>query len=161
MIRDAVSTDAGAIASIYNHYIHNTVATFEEDELSTAQMAARMQSVQGAGYPWLVAERDGVIVGYAYASRWRERVAYRYSAESTVYLAPDTTGAGLGTLLYTELFERLKSMGAHAVMGGITLPNPASVALHEKLGMRKVAEFSEVGYKQGQWLDVGYWQRIF
>lgn len=157
MIRPATPADCEALAEIYNHYIRHSAATFEEQALDSAEMSARLQRVCELGYPWVVAEQNGVIVGYAYASRWRERSAYRFSVESTVYLAPGASGNGWGTRLYSVLFEELRKLGVHAVIGGITLPNPASVALHEKMGMQKVAEFPEVGFKQGQWLDVGYW----
>ncbi|MFV8816652.1 arsinothricin resistance N-acetyltransferase ArsN1 family B [Haliea sp. E17] len=158
MIRAVADTDASAIADIYNHYIRTSVATFEEAEIAAEEMSARIRKVVDAGYPWLVAEEDGALLGYAYASRWRERAAYRFSVESSIYLAPKAQGRGWGIRLYSSLFEQLRALGVHAVIGGITLPNPASIALHEKMGMRKVAEFPEVGYKQGRWLDVGYWQ---
>jgi len=161
MIRDATLTDAVALNEIYNHYIAHTAATFEETLLDSEEFALRMSSVAEQGLPWLVAEEDGELLGYAYANRWRERSAYRFSVESTVYLAPDALGGGWGTRLYVALFGRLEAQGLHAVIGGITLPNAASVALHEKMGMEKVAHFPEVGFKQGQWLDVGYWQRNF
>jgi phosphinothricin acetyltransferase len=105
-----------------------------------------------------VAEIQNEVAGYAYASQWRSRSAYRYTAESTVYLDPVHTGKGIGNALYKDLIERLKAMGIHVVMGVITLPNPPSIALHEKLGFKKAAHFVEVGYKFGRWLDVGYWQ---
>ncbi len=160
-LRTVREADTAAIAAIYNHYIAHSVATFEEVELSADAMRGRIDKVLAAGYPWLVAEDGGAVLGYAYASRWKERVAYRYSTEASVYLAPDCAGGGWGTRLYTELFRQLRELGVHAVIGGITLPNPASVALHEKMGMRKVAEFPEVGFKRGRWLDVGYWQLNF
>lgn len=161
MIRGARPADSEQLAAIYNHYIRHSLATFEEEPLRPEQMRQRLQRVSEQGYPWLVAEEAGAICGYAYATRWRERSAYRFSVESTVYLAPAAAGRGWGTQLYSALFDRLQQQGVHAVIGGITLPNPASVALHEKMGMRKVAVFPEVGFKQGQWLDVGYWQRNF
>ncbi len=124
-------------------------------------MSARVEEVCTARLPWLVAQsRDGVI-GFAYASAWKGRCAYRYSVESTVYLEPGAAGRGLGTALYSALLERLRELGCHAVIGGIALPNEPSVALHEKLGMRKVAHFAQVGFKFGRWVDVGYWQRVF
>ena len=156
MIRPATPEDCAALVEIYNHYIRDTAATFEEQELAPADMAARMVAVAKLGYPWLVAEGESGVLGYAYANRFKERSAYRYSVESTVYLAPEVTGGGWGTRLYTELFEQLRAQGVHAVIGGITLPNDASVALHEKMGMHKVAEFPEVGFKQDRWLDVAY-----
>ena len=161
MIRDAVDRDADALARIYNHYIEHSPATFEEILLDAEAFRGRMAAVSEQGLPWLVAEEGVELIGYAYASRWRERSAYRFSVESTVYLAPYCSGGGWGTRLYTELFDRLEALGLHAVIGGITLPNPSSVALHEKMGMEKVAHFPEVGFKQGQWLDVGYWQLCF
>jgi L-amino acid N-acyltransferase YncA len=160
MIRPAVESDADAIARIYNHYVLNTTVTFEEDPVSPAGMAARIAEVEGASLPWLVLEQDGQVLGYAYASKWKGRCAYRYSVETTVYLAPDQGGRGYGTRLYEELFARLRERGLHAAIGGIALPNPASVALHERMGMSKVAHFKEVGFKFGRWIDVGYWEKL-
>ncbi len=159
MIRHATSGDAPAIASIYNYYIANTVVTFEEQPMSDAAMAGRICDVQESGLPWLVAEeRAGEVLGYAYASRWNGRCAYRYAVEVTVYLSPDATSRGLGSQLYEALFDELRQRSMHVAIGGIALPNEASVALHEKFGMEKVAHFKEVGYKSDRWLDVGYWQ---
>lgn len=160
VIRDATSDDATALVAIYNHFVDHTIVTFEEAPVSATEFARRMQAVIDTRLPYLVAERGGVMVGYACATRWKERSGYRYSVESTVYLAPDQAGHGLGSALYHALFARLETWGAHAVMGGIALPNEASVALHEKLGMRKVAHFEAVGFKFGRWIDVGYWQRL-
>jgi L-amino acid N-acyltransferase YncA len=158
MIRTAMAGDAEAIARIYNHYVASTIITFEEQAVSAGEMAARMAEIAAAHLPWLVAEQDGRIVGYAYASKWKGRCAYRFSAECTVYLDPDRLGMGYGTKLYERLFAALRECGMHAVIGGVALPNPASVALHEKLGMKKVAHFGEVGFKFDRWIDVGYWQ---
>ncbi|MFA6312228.1 MAG: arsinothricin resistance N-acetyltransferase ArsN1 family B [Sterolibacterium sp.] len=158
MIRPAIATDADSIARIYNHYILNTIITFEEQAVSAQEMAERIAEVTSASLPWLVAEDDGRIVGYAYASKWKGRCAYRFSVESTVYLDPDCVGKGYGTRLYESLFASLRECGMHVVIGGIALPNPASIALHEKLGMKKVAHFGEVGFKFDKWIDVGYWQ---
>jgi len=160
-IRGATAADASGVAAIYNHYIEQTVVTFEETPVGAAEIAGRIESVRSLSLPWLVAEEAGRIVGYAYATKWKDRSAYRFSAESTVYLAHTDTGRGLGSSLYAQLFPMLAARGVHAVMGGITLPNEASVALHEKFGMRKVAHFEAVGFKFDQWLDVGYWQRTF
>lgn len=161
MIRNAQLTDADAIADIYNHYIRESVATFEEDPISKSEMWSRIEKVHKFGLPWLISEDKGGITGYAYATRWNERSAYKFSTEVSVYLHPDHTGTGLGTALYTKLFEILESMNFHVIIGGITLPNPASEKLHEKFGLRKVAHFEEVGFKFGQWLDVGYWQKTY
>jgi L-amino acid N-acyltransferase YncA len=158
VIRPALDSDAGTIAAIYNHYVRETIVTFEAAPVSAMDMTARLAETRASALPWLVAEIDGRVVGYAYASRWKGRCAYRHSAESTVYLDPAHVGLGHGRRLYARLFEQLWRAGMHVVIGGIALPNEASVALHERMGMRKVAHFSEVGYKFGQWIDVGYWQ---
>ncbi|TFW16335.1 arsinothricin resistance N-acetyltransferase ArsN1 family B [Duganella callida] len=158
-IREAGAGDAGAIVAIYNHYILTTTITFEESAVTAAEMAQRIADVQAGGLPWLVLERDGAVLGYAYATKWRVRHAYRFSVESSVYLAPDAAGKGRGTALYAALLERLAAGGYHLVIGGIALPNAASVALHEKMGFEKVAEFREVGYKFERWLNVGYWEK--
>ncbi|WP_337879538.1 arsinothricin resistance N-acetyltransferase ArsN1 family B [Rheinheimera sp.] len=159
-LRNAAARDAAAIAAIYNHYVLNTSVTFEEEQVNEAQMTERIAEVQQAGFPWLVLLEQGEVLGYAYASPWRLRSAYRFSAESTVYLKADLSGRGYGSQLYMALLARLKELGFRTVMGGITLPNRQSVQLHEKCGFAKVAHFSQVGYKFGQWLDVGYWQKL-
>jgi L-amino acid N-acyltransferase YncA len=160
VIRTATTGDAEAIARIYNHYVASTIITFEEQAVSAEEMATRIAEIAAASLPWLVAEQDGRIVGYAYASKWKGRCAYRFSAESTVYLHPDFVGMGYGTRLYERLFAALRELGMHAVIGGVALPNAASIALHEKVGMKKVAHFSEVGFKFDRWIDVGYWQAM-
>ena len=157
-LRDARATDAAARAAIYNHYIEHTTGSFEEVTLSAPDLAARLAATAEAGLPWLVADAPGGMLGYAYAGPWNGRCAYRATVEVSIYLVPDATGAGIGTALYSALFDRLRAGGYHAVIGGIALPNPASVALHEKFDMARVALFPEVGFKFGQWLDVGYWQ---
>lgn len=158
MIRKVLQHDAKNIADIYNYYIKHTVVTFEESLVSTLDMEERIKRVTQSGFPWLVAEDEGRIVGYAYAGAWNPRAAYRFSAETTVYLANDCREKGWGSQLYEALFAELRTVKAHIAIGGITLPNDASAALHEKFGMQKVAHFKEVGYKFGKWLDVGYWQ---
>lgn len=157
-LRDAIPDDAAAIARIYNHYVASTIITFEEEAVSETNMHGRIADILQDGLPWIVAVVDGELVGYAYASRWRVRPAYRFSVESTVYLDPDSTSRGLGSTLYAALIDRLKQAGRHLVIGGIALPNDASVALHEKMGFNKVGHFSEVGRKFDRWLDVGYWE---
>ncbi|HEX5345450.1 MAG TPA: arsinothricin resistance N-acetyltransferase ArsN1 family B [Duganella sp.] len=158
-IRSAHADDAKAIAAIYNPYILTTTISFEEEAVTDAAMAQRIADVQAGGLPWLVAERDGKVLGYAYATKWRVRHAYRFSVESSVYLAPEAARQGVGSALYTALLQQLAERGVHLVIGGVALPNDASVALHEKMGYEKVAHFREVGFKFGRWLDVGYWQR--
>jgi phosphinothricin acetyltransferase len=158
MIRAATPADAGAITAIYNHYVANTTVTFEEKPISSEEMARRIDDVQAVSLPWLVAQRESQVVGFAYAAPWKVRSAYRFSVEITIYLATTNTRCGLGSMLYRGLFSILRARGVHAVIGGIALPNPASVALHEKFGLEKVAHFHQVGYKFDQWVDVGYWQ---
>jgi L-amino acid N-acyltransferase YncA len=159
-IRAAAESDATAIASIYNYYVANTVVTFEEEPVAAAEMAARILEVQRQGLPWLVAERAREVIGYAYATRWKTRSAYRHSVETTIYLEHGREGQGTGKSLYVALLAILKDLGIHAVMGGAAMPNAASVALHEKLGFERVADFRQVGFKQGRWVDVAYWQLV-
>lgn len=160
-MRAASAADADQIARIYNYYIENTVITFEETAVTAAEMSARMAEVQTAALPWLVAEADGSVVGYSYATRWKARSAYRHSVETTIYLKNGSNGRGIGKTLYSALLEILRQQGVHAVMGGAALPNAASVALHESLGFERVATFRQVGFKHDQWVDVAYWQLIF
>ncbi len=158
LIRDASPQDAAAIAAIYNPYIRDSAISFEEVEVSSDTMQQRLVEVQTANLPWLVACSEGFVVGYAYATKWRVRHAYRYSVETSVYVDGAKPGLGIGTVLYTALLERLRACGCHLAIGGIALPNAASIALHEKMGYRKAAHFEEVGFKFGRWHDVGYWQ---
>lgn len=158
ILQDVTLDDAPAIAALYNHYIEATTVTFEETPVTADTIAQRIQSVKNKGFMWLVVRRGNEVLGFAYATNWRDRIAYRYSVEVSVYVKPCAQGKGIGIALYTELFSQLKAMNIQVVIGGITLPNPASVALHEKLGMHKVAHFEKVGFKFNQWLDVGYWQ---
>lgn len=159
MIRAVQQQDAKAITAIYNYYIANTVITFEDELIGSDEINSRILTVQKAKLPWLVAQDEsGLVIGYAYASKWRDRFSYRFSVEVTVYLSPEHAGKGLGSQLYQALFNELKAKNIHSVIGGITLPNAASVAMHEKFSMHKVAHFKDVGYKFDRWLDVGYWQ---
>jgi phosphinothricin acetyltransferase len=157
-IRPATALDAAPICAIYNHYVTTTTVSFEEEPVGESEMAQRIADVGAAGLPWLVLEVDGTLAGYAYATKWRVRPAYRYSVESTVYLDKDCTGRGLGRALYGRLLDELRKRELRLVIGGIAQPNAGSVGLHEALGFRKVAHFSEVGMKFGRWVDVGYWE---
>jgi L-amino acid N-acyltransferase YncA len=157
MIRAVELRDAESICAIYNPYVTDTIITFEEAPVLPETMAERIREIT-TDLPWLVDCDDGFVRGFAYASTWRTRSAYRRSVETTVYLHRDAMRRGIGTRLYTELLGLLRGDGLHAAMGGIALPNDASVALHERLGFQKVAHFREVGLKFGTWIDVGYWQ---
>ena len=158
MIRPVQLSDGDQIAEIYDYYVTDTIITFEEDRVSDADFIIRIQKALDAGMPWLVAEVEGQIVGYAYAGQWRGRVAYRYTVESAVYVARDKTGEGIGSSLYRALLDELEKLEMHCVLGGIALPNPASVQLHQRLGFEKVAHHREVGRKFDRWIDVGFWQ---
>ena len=157
-IRSASAGDAGHIARIYNYYVQNSVITFEEEPVAPQAMAARMAEVQGASLPWLVAEVGNLVVGYACASQWMGRSAYRHSVETTIYIEHGREGRGIGARLYSELLASLRASGKHVAIGGAAMPNDASVALHEKLGFERVATFRQVGFKFGRWVDVAYWQ---
>ena len=159
MIRPVALTDAEQICAIYNYYVEKTVVTFEEKPVSPSEMSQRIDQVTSS-FPWLVSEVDSAVCGYAYATRYRTRAAYKFTVESSLYLAPDRTGQSLGTELLSALLDELRERKLHCVIAGISLPNPASVALSEKFGFRKVAELKEVGWKQGRWVDVGYWELI-
>ncbi|MEM6525201.1 MAG: arsinothricin resistance N-acetyltransferase ArsN1 family B [Bacteroidota bacterium] len=159
MIRSATLKDAIPITEIYNYYILNSVATFEEIEVTAADMGRRIQEVTSK-LPWIVYEEDSSILGYAYATKWKSRSAYKNTVESTVYIKPGAHKKGIGMRLYQELMDKLKALKLHTVLAGITLPNEASVALHEKLGFIKVGQLKEVGFKFEKWVDVGYWELI-
>lgn len=159
-IRPAAVGDAAAIAGIYNHYIVNTTITFEEEPLAEEQMARRMEQVMQS-YPWLVWEEGGEVKGYAYGHAYHERSAFRHTVECAIYLHHGATGGGMGTALYRRLLDELAARGHHVAIGAIALPNEPSVRLHEGLGFVKAGQLREVGFKFGQWIDVGYWQRFF
>lgn len=157
MIRAATSSDAAAIATIYNHYIATSTISFEERPVDADEMARRIADVT-ARLPWLVYEHDGAVQGYAYATPWRVRSAYRHSVETSVYVSRDHPRRGIGSRLYAALLDDLRARDLQVAIGGIAQPNEASVALHEAMGFRKVAHFSRVGFKFERWIDVGYWE---
>lgn len=156
-IRPCEPRDYPAICAIHNFYIEHTVINFEEAPLELEDIEERVLACTRS-YPWLVCAEENDLVGYAYANRWQLRCAYRSCVETTIYLAPGAGGNGYGKALYTSLLDRLRQLGLHTAVAGIALPNPASIALHERCGYSKVAHFAEVGWKQGRWVDVGYWQ---
>lgn len=159
MIRSVYTEDTEAICSIYNHYVINTILTFEEKPVSKEEMTDRIAKVT-VSLPWIVLEENEEINGYAYANNWKIRSAYRFSVESSIYLRPEFLGKGAGRILYEALISKLHNLSLHTVIGGIALPNESSVALHERLGFLKVAHFTEVGWKFNQWIDVGYWELL-
>jgi L-amino acid N-acyltransferase YncA len=158
MIREAMISDAKMIAEIYNYYILNTIITFELDSITPQDIMNRMEKYKAVG-PYLVYEENGEVIGYTYVSKFRDREAYENSVESTIYLKNGFGGKGMGFKLYSELLSQV-SQQYHAIIGGIALPNDASVKLHEKCGFKKVGHFLEVGRKFGKWIDVGFWQRV-
>jgi len=158
-IRSARLEDAARICKIYNYYVQNTSISFEEEPVGDDEMARRIEAIT-LHYPWIVYESEGSILGYAYANRWKDRSAYRFVAETTIYVSADHLGQGIGTALLGELLRRLGELKLHALMAVIALPNEKSVAIHEKFGFKKAAHFSEVGYKHGRWIDVGYWEKM-
>jgi L-amino acid N-acyltransferase YncA len=159
MIRAATPADAAAICNIYNHFVATTTISFEEHPVAPQEMARRIEDVS-ATLPWYVFEQDGAVLGYAYATPWRARSAYRFSVESSVYVSPGHARRGIASRLYRSLLADLAGRGVHAVIGGIAQPNAASVALHEAFQFEKVAHFRQVGRKFDQWIDVAYWERI-
>ncbi|NNE97502.1 MAG: N-acetyltransferase [Pyrinomonadaceae bacterium] len=158
-IRDVKLEDSSQIAEIYNHYILNTHHTFETKPVEAAEMEERIKEVI-SDFPFLVAEEDGKIVGYAYAINFKLRQAYENTSEVSIYVDSDSKQKGIGTLLYDGLFEELEDLYVHAIVAGIALPNDPSIKFHEKLGFEKVAHFREIGYKLGRWIDVGYWELL-
>jgi phosphinothricin acetyltransferase len=159
MIRSVLSSDAQALADIYNPYIRETTISFETEEVSSGEMASRIAKVTEA-YPWLVWEEEGRILGYAYGSVWRSRAAYRFATETAIYLDLEHRGRGVGTKLYQALIDELRRCGFHLVLGGLALPNEPSVRLHERLGFRKAGHMREAGWKFDQWVDVGFWELL-
>jgi phosphinothricin acetyltransferase len=149
--------DAAACAAIYAPHVEGSAVSFEEQAPSAEDLAARIEHY-GASHAWLVAEREGRVVGYAYATAYNERPAYRWSTSVSVYIAAECRSRGVGRALYEALFERLRERGFRMACAGITLPNEASVALHESLGFEQVGLNREIGWKHGAWRDVGWWQ---
>lgn len=160
-LRNTVPADAGAIAAIYAPHVLTGTVSFEVDPPDARAMRARMVASDGL-YPWIVAttgEEEGGVLGYAYATRFRDRPAYAHVVETSVYVAAAVQRQGTGRLLYQVLIDTLRTQGFTQAMSGIALPNDASIALHESVGFRRAGVFRSVGFKHGQWIDVGFWQR--
>jgi phosphinothricin acetyltransferase len=160
VIRTVKNSDIPFICDIYNYYIKNSTATFEEDPVDETEVDKKVKEVT-KNYPWIVFEENDIVTGYSYAYKWKNRAAYKNSAESAVYVHKDYFGKGMGNKLLEKLIEEVKSRNIHCLIGGIALPNEPSIALHEKFGFKKCAMFKEVGFKFGRWIDVGYWEKIF
>jgi L-amino acid N-acyltransferase YncA len=156
-IRVARPADADAIQAIYAPVVADTAISFEETPPSADEMRQRVVATL-ENYPYLVAVRDGRVLGYAYASQHRARAAYRWAVDVTVYIAEDARRSGIGQRLYAALLPTLARLGYASAYAGIALPNAGSVGLHERMGFRHIGTFPRVGYKLGKWHDVGYWQ---
>jgi len=157
-MREAGPADAAACAAIYAPYVRDTAISFELEPPGAEEMAARI-AASNAGHAWLVLERDGAVVGYAYGARLHVRPAYRFSCEVSVYVDSERRGAGAGRALYEALFERLVQRGMRSAVAGMTVPNEASERLHLGMGFRAVGTYRNIGYKLGRWHDVAYFQR--
>ena len=157
IIRLANESDAGQILDIYAPVVRETTISFEWEPPSVAEIRHRMRNVMEQ-LPWLVCDVDGLIAGYAYASPFKTRAGYRWSCELTVYVNSEFHRRGVGRALYAALLPCLAAQGYRVAVAVITVPNPASVGLHESIGMRRVGSYERIGYKFGQWLDDGVWQ---
>ena len=155
-IRVAHPADGLAIAEIYGPYVRDTAISFEADPPTGEEMAARIAATLPT-HPYLVAHREGAVVGYAYASKHRERAAYRWSVDVTVYVSQIERRTGVGRALYTTLLGILRKQGFRSAYAGITLPNPGSIGLHEAMGFRPAGTYRNAGYKLGRWHSVGWW----
>ena len=158
--RSVETSDSFQITEIYNHFIATSHATFELEPIDVAEMEKRIHETLEAGYPFLICESDSGIVGYAYGRKFRPRRAYQHSLEITIYIKPGYERRRIGSQLYENLIAAIKKGDFHSIIAGISLPNDASISLHEKFGFEKVAHFREVGFKFDRWIDVGYWQMI-
>ena len=152
-IRLATPADVPTILDIYAPFITESTTSFEYEVPTVIEFAGRIQLIQQQ-YPYLVAERDGRVLGYAYASKHRDRTAYQWSVETSVYVHPDGQRQGIARQLYTTLFDLLRRQGYYSAYAGITLPNPASEAFHRSMGFETVGVFKNIGYKFGAWHDV-------
>ena len=159
LLRPAEPRDAPALAAIYAPYVRDTVLSFELEPPDASVLLERLVDVQGRGLPWLVAERDGVVAGYAYAGPHRARAAYAWSVETSIWIGADHHRCGIGRSLLNTLLGQLTDQGYVRAFAGVTLPNPGSVGLHEALGFTPVGVYHQAGYKQGAWWDVGWWER--
>tara|TARA_B100000029_G_C17358437_1_gene881625 strand:- start:198 stop:692 length:495 start_codon:yes stop_codon:yes gene_type:complete len=160
VIRTAKTSDAGLITEIYNHFVENSIFTFDESPTSTKEMSTKILELTSNSYPFIVYEASDSILGFAYACPWKLRSAYKHTAESTIYITPNSLQKGIGSQLYKELIHQLQKINTHSILAGISLPNDISVAFHEKFGFEKVAQLKEVGFKFNRWIDVGYWELI-
>lgn len=158
-IRPAEEKHASQICDIYNHYVQNTVVTFDlenkDDDFFKNEIARISKE-----FPFQVAVQGDLVLGFAFAKSWKDRIAYKNTVESSIYMNPEYTSKGIGYHLYINLIDQLRNKGIHSIIAGVSLPNVTSVRLHEKVGFHKVAHFREVGHKFDKWIDVGYWELL-
>ncbi len=159
IIRQVTLADVALISEIYNFYILNTHHSFEIEPIGFEEMKRRIIETS-ENYPYLIAAENKEVLAYAFAACYKPRSAYKHSVEVSIYVKNDLRRKGIGAKLYERLFDELVKMDVHAIIAGISLPNEASIKLHEQFGMEKVAHFREVGFKSGRWIDVGYWELI-
>jgi len=158
MIRKVQLSDAEDIVNIYNYYIENTIISFETLKIDVNEETQRIKKILDNNYPFIVYEEQNVVLGYAYLSKWREREAYKNTLETSIYVHKDHYNKGIGKILYKELINLGKTQGIHALIGGMSIPNPQSRKLHKRLGFQRVGLFKEVGYKFNKFIDVEFWQ---
>ncbi len=158
-IRPFEERDLAPTVELTNWFIRNTAVHFSTVEDTIDGVRAQWERGR-ARYPWLVAEVDGAFAGFARAAMWRNRAAYDWSCETAIYMAEGHRGKGLGVRLYTALLDDLRERGFHTAVGGATMPNDASVRLHEKAGFEHVGTYKRVGWKFGRWHDVAFWQAM-
>lgn len=159
LIRPYRPTDIPAVTQIYGHYVRDTVITFETEEPDEAEMKKRFDAIVEKGHPLLIAELNGSVVGYAYASTYRPRAAYRFTCEDSIYLAPDAVGKGLGSALLARLIEDSSKAGLKQMLAVITAERTNSIRLHEKHGFRMIGRYEALGFKFDRWLDIVHMQR--
>lgn len=159
MIRDIILSDAKRIHEIYNKYVEKSWATFQEQPVSLDEIEIQIQRII-KDFPWLVYQEGDQIIGYTYADKWKGKSAYRYTVETSIYLDSEHLGKGIGSKLKEAMIEELRKRNFHCVISVISLPNPASIAMCEKFGFKKVGHLKEIGYKFDEWIDIGYWQLL-
>ncbi len=158
MIRNVKLSDAYAISNIYNYYIENTIITFETDIFDVAKTEKRIKKILEKGFPYIVYEENGEVIGYAYAGIWRERKAYEITLETSIYIDHNKLGSGVGSKLYQELIEKSREIGIHSLIGVVSVPNESSKRLHLNFGFKLLGVFTEVGQKFDKYIDVEFWQ---
>lgn len=159
VIRSFTPGDIAAVTRIYGHYVRDTVITFETEEPDEAEMANRFATVVAKGHPLLIGEVDGKVIGYAYASTYRPRAAYRFTCEDSIYLAPEAVGQGIGGKMLTRLIEESSKAGLKQMLAVITAERENSIKLHSKHGFRMIGRYEALGYKFDRWLDIVHMQR--